>query len=87
MRSRQQNALPEAAQPHFSSTGITSARLRGTRRRLKGVFAEIRYCNSHFLIVLFMLEYVSRLDGADVLDGYFGEDVVLFAHFHFQNDK
>ena len=36
MRSRQQNALPEAAQPHFSSTVGTSARPLGTRRGPKG---------------------------------------------------
>ena len=28
----------------------------------------------------------SGFDGADVLDGYFREDVVSLAHFHFQDD-
>lgn len=51
MRSRQQKPLSEAAQLNFSSTGITSARLRGTRRRLRGVFAEIRIYHSSFLIL------------------------------------
>ena len=36
------NSFPEAAQPRLATMLAASARPRSARRRLKGVFAEIR---------------------------------------------
>ena len=60
----QQNALSEAAHPHFSSTDATSARPYATRRRLNKVFAEFRYLTN------------TELEKEDVVRQYHGLWVV-----------